>query len=252
MITGRGPGIGGSILLSSPSASEAALVPLTAYSSSRFSFETGYQRRFELRALDQAFVAMAASAGNWNSAVALSQFGYADLYRELTARVAVGRRFGCLSGMVSWTGMLVDFGGGYDRLSSGTLNLGIGCHYGKLRAAMVANNLTSPGLYAGSPEFKPDYTLFAELSVMGRHSLLGNVVLQQDRKPRFGLGQIINLTDYAGLVWGISTSPTQYGGGIQLRVGRQAVNYTARYHPTLGYTHTVSLTLNIARDSSTE
>lgn len=250
--TGRGDGLGATIVLSRPTASEATIVPDLTKATASVEFESGYRRRFELRALDQLFVATSVRRGSWSLAMSLSQFGHADLYRELTTRVAAGRDFGAIAALVSWTGMLVDFGGDYARLDAGTLNLGLAGRRGRVHVAFAASNLTSPRLDNGSPRFRPDYTAFLELTVLGRHSLLGRVTVQEDSRPSFGLGQVINLTSYSALHWGISTAPTQYGGGVRIDFGAQGLTYCTRYHPTLGFTHVVSLTLSVARSPSSK
>lgn len=244
--TGHDHGLGGAMVLSDPSPSEAAIIP-TVSDSMQFGFETGYQRRFELRALDRLFFAAVTRKGGWSTALTLNQFGHADLYRELTARIGIGRDFGCWAATVSWSGMLVDFGADYERLKAGTMNLGLACTRGRVHAALAANNLTSPNLGTGPPDFKPDYTLYTELAVMGRHSLLARVTLQVDSRPRFGLGQVINLADHSALLWGVSTAPTQYGVGIRIGLGARSLTYCTRYHPILGFTHSLSLRLGIAR-----
>ncbi len=249
-LTGRGHGLAGTLVLSNPSASEAAIVPAVSGPTTQLGFETGYHRRFELRELDQLFLATMVRTGRFSGILTLTRFGQADLYRELTARVGVGREFGRWAAMVSWSGMLVDFGADYERLKAGTMNIGLAYKGGRVHAAIAANNLTSPSLDPGAPGFSPDYTLFTELAVMGRHSLLGRVTLQQDSRPQFGLGQVISVADYSTLLWGVSTSPTQYGGGVRISLGPRSLTCCTRYHPTLGFTHSLALTLSIAGNAS--
>jgi hypothetical protein len=67
------------------------------------------------------------------------------------------------------------------------------------------------------------------------------MLFEQAQKPRFSLGQRILLAGTSALLIGISTSPLQYGGGLELGIKQGGISYDAAYHPVLGLTQTITV-----------
>lgn len=241
-ITGRGIGIGRTVMLSRSSASALLLVPSGGISDGQAKVELAVLRRFEIKDLDQALVAAAYRKNAVTYSVGLTQFGHRDLYSEQTARFAVAFHFDSLTVGAAISAMLVEFGGHYDRLSGSTLGAGISYRFGRLFGAFTAENLTSPKLYENSEGIRPKYSIYAEIIGKGSYSIAGRLTLEDREKPQFGVGQKIELERFGSLFWGLSTKPILYGGGIEFLFRGSAISYATSYHPTLGFSHTVGVT----------
>ena len=112
-------------------------------------------------------------------------------------------------------------------------------HY--LFGAISVENLTSPKLYADAVPYHPVYSGFVELRGLGAYSLTAAVTLEKTEIPRYGVGQMVDVTTYGSIFWGLSTSPLQFGGGLQVKQLGGRISYAVSYHPTLGISYTAAL-----------
>ncbi len=243
--TGCGEGMGETVVLSQPSASDVLTVPTQGDSIPELGIESGYHRRFEMHELDDRYLALAFRRGAVTLAGGFAQFGSSDLYAEKKLRFLCAYRYGAVSLGCAASGMLVEFGGPYGDLSAATIALGGGVSYRRWRGAFMIENLTSPRLDSHSEPIRPVGNFFIELMGAGSYSLTGRAAVEEGRKPRFGFGQIVRLSHAAAFFWGVSTEPIKYGGGVQLSIKATDMTYATSYHPTLGFSQTVSLSLRI-------
>ncbi len=243
--TARSDGLGGGICLSEPTPAEMLQLPASKADSST-AFQSWYRRQYEMKEFDQAYLAATIHRPAWTFAAGLGQFGHSDLYRELTARLGLAYHLKSWSLSVCWSGMMVDFGSGYDRLRGATMDLAAVWRSAPLYFALRGERLTSPRLDNNSPRLRPRYSVYAEWRGPGGYRFVGRATVEPEQKPQCGLGQIIDISHRAEFFWGVSTQPTQYGGGVRLGLGRQLLTYAAAYHPSLGLTHSVGVSINFA------
>jgi hypothetical protein len=243
--TATSDGLGGALSISNPTPAEIVQLPALG-GTTPAALQSWYRREYEMRAFDQISVAFAAIRQAWSLSVGLGQFGHSDLYRELTARVGLAYHWRKLSLSTSWSGMMVDFGSTYERLQAGTIDLAVVWRAAPVYLALRGEDLTSPQLSEHDPGRDPRYSAYAEWQGPGPYRFVGRVTVQNDQRLQLGLGQIIDLSSRAAFFWGIGSEATRYGGGLNFSLGRRQVTYVAAYHPALGLTHSVSLSLNFA------
>lgn len=249
MGTARSDGLGGAICLSEPTPAEIVQLPALKDSSS-MTFQSWYRRQYEMKEFDQVYLAATMNREDWSLSAGLGQFGHADLYRELTARLGLAYHFRSWSVSAGWSGMIVDFGSDYDRLQAATLDLAAVWRTAPLFLALRGERLTSPRLDQHSSALEPRCSAYAEWQGPGAYQFVGRMTVEPKQKPQFGLGQIITLSTRSAFFWGIATEPTHYGGGLRLNLGRRQLSYTAAYHPALGFTHAVSVSISFAPRST--
>jgi len=247
--TSRSEGLGGATVLSEPSASAMVSIPGGAIEDRRFRLDMGYHRLFAMRELNHSFVAGAYRYGETQVALGFSQFGGSDLYSEQSIKVCGARRFKQFTAGATFTYQQLSFGGGYASLSAISFGLGGTYRRGATRWALVLDNLNSPKFDPNAPETDPKCTLSGELKGKESYSMVGRATFEPGERPQYGLGQIIHISYRGSLFWGISSSPTKYGGGLLLKFGRSEWTYAGSYHPVLGFTHTFSLAYRLGNPS---
>ena len=246
-VTSHGSGLGQTAVLSNSSASVLLLIPSGGINNGQGKVELGITRRFELKDLDQGYLAAAFRLGSLTYSGGFTQFGYGDLYAERTARLAVAYQIDSLTIGVNGSLMQIDFGGHYENLTGSALGLGLSYRSGRILSALVAENINSPRLEDHSEQIRPKLTLYTELIGPGSYSVTGKVTVQDREKPGFGVGQKIDLSSIATVFWGLSTSPIIYGGGLELIHKNSLITYATSYHPTLGFTHTLSVSVTFGK-----
>ncbi len=246
-VTSCGPGLGQTAILSNSPATVLLLIPSGGIQNGQGKVELGVIRRFELKDLDQGYLAAAFRHGSFTCGGGITQFGYGDLYAERTARLALAYQIDSLSLGVNGSIMQVDFGGHYENLTGSALGLGVSYRGGRILSALVAENLNSPRLDDHSERINPKFTLYTELIGPGSYSVTGKVTVQDREKPGFGVGQKIDLSSIADVFWGLSTSPIIYGGGLELIHKNSLITYATSYHPTLGFTHNLSVSVTFGK-----
>ena len=247
LIPSQGIGLGQTFILSYPKATTLVNIPSGGLPEGNWQVEAGFNRRFELSDLDQVFLVGAARRGKITAAVGLSQFGKSDLYKELTGKLSVAYQYDSLSVGMSLSGIGVYLGGGYGRFSTQTIGLGIAYRYENYFAAFTAGNLTTPQLYDKAVAFNSQYSLYAEIIGLGKHSLTAKVTWEKFQKPRFGFGQKLYLARQGAFFWGLGTEPLEYGGGVEFYFNKWGLSYATSYHPVLDFSHTISFSYGFHR-----
>ena len=241
-VTSRGLGMGGTLLLSEPSASTLLQLPTSGITQSEWIFEAGALREFEIKELDRVYLVAATRIGYFILAAGIAQLGQRDFYAEKTLRTSVGylhRHFGL---SLNISGVEYDFGGFYGSLRAAAVGAGFSFRMQRLYLAASFDNLNSPTLLEGSPELKPDYSFYGELKGKGAYSIMGRITLQKNEETTLAVAQKIVVSDKGNFYWGISSAPFKIGGGMELKfVERGMISYAGSFHPALGYSHNISL-----------
>lgn len=253
----RGIGIGKAVILSEMSPSGLLLVPSSADSILSGAVELCILRQYELKDLDEALVSVGYRFSRFTWAAGFSQFGHSELYTEKTFKLATAYNFGNASvgnaGVgVTWSHLSIDFGGGYSGLSSSTIGASLSYKRQRFLFALAADNLTSPVMKSGSPEINPQYSVFVELLGQGSYSIIAKSTFEDKQKPQFSIGQKIDVSSKASLMWSLTSEPLTYAGGLEVNIIHGLVGYYTSYHPTLGFTHCMSLSYQWWKNTNIE
>ena len=239
--SGRGNGLGQSVLLSETSASSLVNLPGAGINKNQWKIELGVNRKFELKDLDEIIVAGALRKGKFSFSFGLSQFGYADLYSEKTVKLSSAYYLNDFSFGLALSGLFVDFGGGYEGLSALTYGLTASYHKKNYYASVMADNLTSPRFEENCPEYKPKFNFYFEYDTQKSFSVTARTTFENKQKPQFAIGQVIDISNDASILWGLSSEPLIYGGGLEYDFKSMLFDYTISYHTILGFTHGISI-----------
>ena len=241
-VTSRSLGMGGTLLLSEPSASTLLQLPTSGITKNEWIFEAGALREFEIKELDRAYLVAATRVGHLIVAAGIAQLGQTDFYAEKTLRTSLGylnRYFGL---SLNISAVEYDFGGFYGSLRASAVGAGFSFKLKRLYLAASLDNLNSPTLLENSSELKSDYSFYGELKGKGAYSIMGRVTFQKDEETTLAVAQKIVVSNKGNFYWGISSAPFQIGGGMELQfVKRGMISYAGSFHPALGYSHNVSL-----------
>ena len=241
LATPRGVGLGQGVVLSDLSSSALLQFPSVGISSGVAVVELGLLRRFELKDLDEVLIAGGYRLGRFTVAGGFSQFGRSELYTEKTVKLATAYHFGKVGIGVTWSHQWLGFGGGYSGLKASTFGASLSYRQRRVHVALAADNLTSPDMQTGSPEIRPQYRVAAEMRGRGSFSIIAGGVFEDRQKPRFSIGQKIDVSPRASLLWSLSSEPLTCAGGLEASIPHGRVGYYLLYHPTLGFTHCLSL-----------
>jgi hypothetical protein len=237
-------GMGGTFLLSEPSAIELLSVPSSKFKSNRLSLSSGFNRSFEISDLDKMFIALAYRRGIISGAVGLSQLGNSDYYSEQTVRLTSGLYYHSFTLSMSYSNKIYKFGTDYEGITGSTFGFGFGYSFQRILTGITIDNINKSKLHDDGVNFKKKYNLFAEMIGFDSYSITGRVSMQEDYKPQVGLGQNVNLSSISSLFWGFSTEPTIYGGGFELNYKGKSIQYAVSIHPVLGFSQTISISFN--------
>lgn len=240
-ITGNGNGLGQAMMLSRSSASTLLNVPTGGLARGEWRVETGLNRAYDLKELDQAYIAGAWHWRDLTAAIGFSQLGQRDFYSERTAKWGLGYQYRDWMFGANYSVLVHSFGGRYGELSAGALGLGGGFRRAPVYLAFSADNLNSPVLDRGSPSIRPVYSLYAELRSSKTLSTVSRMRFEDGNPPQFAAGQRIAISPVSALMWGLQSAPLQLGGGVEIGVANGRITYTASYHPTLGLSHTIAV-----------
>ena len=244
-INSESRGLGGTVVLSNPSASTQALVPTGGLDNRKWATEASFDRRFELSELDRITLAAAYRISPVTLSVGLSQFGDPDLYSEWSSRVGAAVHVDSLSLGIYMTNTIIGTGYYHRRMTYSTLGAGVSFRSTYILCAITADNLTSPKPYAMALAIEPVYSAFVEAK-RGPHStysLTGRVTVEDKQKPQYGLGQKVRVSSLGSLLLGISTEPFEFGGGIELYHAGFALIWTTSHHPDLGLSYSAGIGL---------
>ncbi|UCD16390.1 MAG: hypothetical protein JSV44_07955, partial [Candidatus Zixiibacteriota bacterium] len=63
--------------------------------------------------------------------------------------------------------------------------------------------------------------------------------------PRVTVAQYLLLFGHNAIFWSVTADPLTYGGGVDVTRSRMMLTYAVSHHPTLGFTHAISLGLTM-------
>jgi hypothetical protein len=243
--TDRGLGMGGTVLLSKTSASTLVSIPIGGIENRTLKIDLFAERFFNVPALDQGGVAMAYRYGVVTGVIGMSQLGFSGLFAERTIRAGAGWRFAAfaLGGTVSLRSLTFD--DQYDGVTAATASGCVSYRTRRLLGAISVENISEPKFSDASASFERVYHAYLEVIGIGSFSLTGRATVEKYQKPQFALGQLFEVSRFGALFWGVSSEPLQYGGGVDLIWRQSRVTYAGSYHPTLGFSHQLSLSLSI-------
>lgn len=236
---GRRFGMSDAVLLSSPTATDMVACPAARLSAGQITLESGYLRRYDLSELDQYYAATALEYKHFLFALGVSQFGKSDYYTEKILRSAMSYRYDSLTIGFIAGGKLVEFGNREELFNSVELGFSAGFGWNRYHLAVVADNINKPRLAESS---EPDYrtlNLYAEIEGSKYYSMVGRLCWEDYSPVRATLGQMFFLTGNNCLMWGISSNPLTYSGGLELSLKRYYISYAVANHPTLGLSHSI-------------
>lgn len=237
---GRQSGMGGTVLLSLSSVSDYLACPVGYRAGQRLGFESGFQRRYDLRDLDKVYAAVGYRYRSLAGAIGLSQLGRADYYTEKLLKIAAGYKYRSLALGVIVTGKIIEIGEN-DLCRAGSIGLAGGIHYKMAHLGLVVDNINKPKPVENGRSDNIICKIYTEIEGPSLFSMTGRLTLEKYEKPSVGLGQYIRISGQHALFWGITGNPLTYGGGLEIRYSGITVNYNAGYHPVLGLSHNISL-----------
>lgn len=236
-----GAGVGRAVQLSAPGPSDLLNLPIGSVASKWWRVETGLSRSYDLKDLDQVFVVGGYRRSDITVALGYSQLGHTDLYAEKLLKGSLSLQRKSLSVGMCGSLMSLAFGGGYESLSAAAIGLAAGWRTAQWQFAASVDDLNSPSFAESDPARLPRISLYGEFVSGKSYSLLGRMTLQKNERPQFGAGQRILLRSTSAVLWGFTTAPFTFGGGIELGLGSSRLTYSANYHPALGLTQMISV-----------
>ncbi len=239
-------GMGRTVILSQPTATQFLTCPGAAFESDRFLFESGWQRRFELKDLDEVYFAAAYRHHAWTGAIGFSQLGRSNYYTEKVIRAAGAYRFRDYSLAAIFSGKIVEIEG-FSRLRAGSAGIATGWHRGLYHLGVAIDNINRPKLAEHLESENVTYDIFAEIAHPGSFAVTGRATFEKNEEPRLSLGQRFRLPGGHALFWGIAQNPLTYGGGLNAAFRRMSLAYAVNYHPVLGFTHNISFNFAAGR-----
>jgi len=244
---GRRIGMGGTILITSPSASDFLLVPAVRILNRQILFESGFQRRYDLPELDKGYLAAGYRRRSFSFAIGISQFGKDDYYSEKIIRTALGFYYGAFAFGLHGSGKAIKIGNGYGAFNAKSFGLSGGFSHEEYHLVVMADNLNKPKLTENTEPEPTFWKIYAELKGSKTFSITGKMVLEKRQKISVALGQYIFLSGRNAIFWGLTGNPLTYAGGVEVSYSKIILNYAASYHPALGFSHNVSLGLALKK-----
>ncbi len=238
---GRNQGMGGTILLSTPLASDLLICPGAQLVDKQILLESGFQRRYELKDLDRVFVAGGYRYRFIYGAIGYSQFGRSNYYAEKNWKGLIGGRYRWFSIAIVAGGNNREFGNGYGSYSMQSFGIGGGANLKRVYLGFLADNLNEPRLAGSSSPERANYSIFGEVEGTKVFSITARATMEKYEKPILALGQFVHLSGKNAIFWGVSGNPLTYGGGVELHYSFMVVDYAVSYHPVLGFSHNISL-----------
>jgi len=242
--SGRRAASGGAALLSIPAAGDIVDYAGLQIERNSLAIESGYERKFELSDLDRIYVAAGYRLANFSIGAGVSQLGKDDYYVERVNKGSLSYHLNVVSLGIVISGKSLEIGEGYGSFSAFAIGAGGAFKYQYLKLAVSVDNINRPRLDENVPKENMLTSFLAEITASPKVSLLGRMVLEKSEKPRLALAQYIRVTESNALVWNITGNPLTYGGGVDIGYAGFSINYAASYHPTLGFTHNISLGYN--------
>ena len=216
---------------------------IVVFGGGRAAASLSYRRLFEWAGLDEVLGTVVVPVGSrYTLGVGAGYFGDAALYGEFTGLVTGAVR---LPG--HWavgTGLRyrrTEFGGGTVTYSGASLDLGAAWRpRHDILAAVALREIRIDRLYEqGNPPTAIDaslaWSLPPDLTIAGRWYKEG------DRAARFGVGQVLRLTESGSFLSGLRFDPIRYALGARLMHQSVVLDYVYQSHPDLGGTHSIGI-----------
>lgn len=238
---GRQMGMGGAVMLTSPSATDVLITPVALISDRQLLLESGFQNRYDLPELDKGYVAMGYRMGAFSVGLGYSQFGKATYYSEKIARASFGFYYGVFAIGINGSGKEIEIGEGYGKYRANSLGFSAGLHYDDYHLAVVGDNLNKPSLADEAAVEPALWNVFAEVKGSKAFSICGRISFKTNNKPSAAISQYIYLKGKNAIFWGVSGNPLKYGGGMEISYRGFILGYAAEYHPVLGLIHNISI-----------
>jgi hypothetical protein len=240
-VSPAGGSVGRAVQLYEPRPSDLLNLPIGTATSKWWRVETGLSRSYDLKDFDQVFAVGGYRRGNITVALGYSQFGHSDLYTEKLVKGSISFQRRSWSVGLSGSFMSLGFGGGYESLNAAAIGLAAGWRSARWQLAAFIDDINSPSFARSDPARPPRISLHGEFVSGKSYSLLGRFTMQKGEQLQFGAGQRIIVKQTSALLWGFTTAPFTFGGGIELGLGSSRLIYSANYHPVLGLTQMISV-----------
>ncbi|HDL01111.1 MAG TPA: hypothetical protein ENH23_02650 [candidate division Zixibacteria bacterium] len=241
----RTDALGGTVVLSTPTPSEQLLSGTPLEQTEKLSVDFGYTRQYDLKELDIIYSAVSYRMQNFSLAAGFSQTGEPDLYTQKNMRLAVlySKSFYTIGNFI--TGEFHDFNKRYNSVNKISYGLSVQVRHKDFIFSSVLENLNRPSLTENSPKANRILTFYGELPGLKKYKTTLTFSTQADDENKYGIGESVKISQVGTLMFGFSTTPVEFGGGMKLKWKDNSVIYNASYHPVLGLTHTISFLLMI-------
>ncbi len=243
--SGRANGIGQTIVLSNPMASEQLISGVLSNNNITLQADFGYQRKYNLKELDEIYTAFSYHFKSYTIVAGMSQLGDPDLYTQKEIRIGLlySKSIFTIGNFI--TSESHDFNNRYKSLNQLSYSFSFTIKQKYFILSSVLENLDRPSLTETSPQDEVKLTMYGELLRANKYKTTLMFSTQKGKQNKFGVGETVEISQTASLMFGFSTVPTQFGGGIELKWKKNAVIYNSLYHPVLGLTHSVSFLMRI-------
>lgn len=243
--SGRTDALGRTVVLSAPTPSEQLLSGTPLKQTDKLSVDFGYTRQYDLKELDIIYSAVSYRMQNFSLAAGLSQMGDPDLYTQKNMCLAVlySKSFYTIGNFVS--GESHDFNTRYKSVNQISYSLSVQVRHKDFILNSVLENLNRPTLTKNSPKVNRKLIFYGELLGLKKYKTTLTFSTQADKENTFGIGESVEISQIGTLMFGFSTAPVEFGGGLMMKWKNNSLIYNASYHPVLGLTHTISFLLDI-------
>lgn len=223
------------------------LVAGTALDSLGWQVDLGVARLYDMSELDQLLVSGYYSHSRWNIVPGVAQFGDANLYREQTVKWLAGYRLWRGELLLTASAIRLEFGNNYGSLSGVAAGIGAAGSYRNVRGSFLLDNLNAPRLHPNGEPYPRIFHGRVEWRASNRSTIAGLLRIEGGNTAQLSLGQQIRLQRLSNVGWGFGLEPFQFGGFVDLGIGRIRFGYRAMYHPTLSLSHLVTLSFGTPR-----
>lgn len=237
---GRRFAMSDAVVISSPSATGYSACPISVMENNKLMIESGYLRRYDLSDLDQLYFAVAGNYGKIKMSLWGSQFGKSEYYTEKIIRGSIGFDYGHFSVAIIPGGKLVEFGNLEGSFNAVSIGFAFGGRWRKYHLALVADNINKPKISESSEPDNRKFELYGEIEGTEVYSVVGRLAWEDNKKMRATIGQLIRFIDNNSIMWGVSSHPLTYSGGVEINYDRFFITYAASNHPALGLSHNIA------------